>query len=205
MPGRDSSEWPTPSALTTVDRITHHVQRLASTQRYSPKSLANHTIAPPLAPGKHRAIIAHRLFRLAEHRHAFATAIIGQTFENDPVGEYRLYVIARLTERNRFNEQIELLRRLLQPAIDPAGSGIVSGSGGKAVAAVALGHVADIGAAQADIEFGVEYPVRAGIADAELAAKQGRGARHDLHQPTCPRWRQGHRVVSALATGNTHQ
>src|SRR5690554_4593994 len=156
-------------------------------------------------PGQQRAVVAHRLLGGAEHGDALARAAVGEALEDRPVAEHRLHVEAGLAEGHALHEEVELLRGVGQPAVDAARAGVVGGRRGQAVAAVAVEHVADIGAAQADVQLRVEHRVGARIADAELAGQLGGGAGHHLHQ--APGAGGGDRlgVVGALAPGDAHQ
>ena len=115
-------------------------------------------------------------------------------------------VLAGFLERDGVDPDVRIRLDRRTPAIDGSGAGVVGGQGHGGIAAVALEHVGDVAAAQADIQAGLFEGLGPRALELEGSSNLPRGARHQLHQAdgSGPGARIGRESALASRDGEQH-
>lgn len=95
-------------------------------------------------------------------------------------------VFPGLFERDGVDPDIGIRLEIGSPAVDGSGAGVVGGQGHGGVAVVALEHVGNVAAAQADIQGRLFEGLGPGALEFQGSGDLPRGSRHQLHQADGP-------------------
>lgn len=112
-------------------------------------------------------------------RRSFPT---GLPLVDDGVFQHDADVFPGFFERDGVDPDIGIRLEIGTPAVDGSGAGVVGGQGHGGVAAVALEHVGNVAAAQADVQGRLLEGLGPGALEFEGPGDLPCGSRHQLHQ-----------------------